>query len=44
MTIHKNPRNEIERLHVSRKERVREFAGIEDSMEVSIQRLENYIK
>ncbi len=46
MTMHKalHPRNEIDRLYVSRKERGRELASIEDSVDASIQRLENYIE
>ena len=44
MTIHKalHPRDDVDRLFVSRKERGRGFASIEDSVEASIQRLEDY--
>ena len=37
-------RYDIHRQHVSRKEGGRELASIEDSVDASIQRLENYIK
>ena len=44
MTMHKalDPRNDVDRLYVSRKEGGRGFAGIEDSVESSIQRLQDY--
>ena len=46
MTMHKelHPRNEDDRLCVSRKERGRGLTGIKDSVEASIQRLEDYIE
>ena len=46
MTIHKalHPRDDVDRLYVSRKERGRGLASIEDSVDVSIQRLEDYIE
>ncbi len=46
MTMHKalHPRNDIDRLYVSRKERGRELASIEDSVDASMQRLEDYIQ
>ena len=45
MTIHKvlHPRDDVDRLYVSRKEGGRGFASIEDSVHASIQRLEDYI-
>ena len=45
MTMHKalHPRDVVDRLHVSRKEGGRGVASIEDSVDVSIQRLEDYI-
>ena len=45
MTMHKalHPRDDVERLYVSRKEGGRELASIEDSFDASIQRLEYYI-
>ena len=45
MTIHKalHPRDDVDRLYVSRKEGVRGLASIEDSIDASIQRLEDYI-
>ena len=39
-----HPRDEIERVYVSRKEGGRGLASIEDSVDASIQRLENYIQ
>ena len=39
-----HPRNDIDGLYVSRKEGRRGFASIEDSLEASIRRLEDYIK
>ena len=46
MTMHKalHPRNDVERLYVSRKEGGRGLASIEDSVDASIQRLEDYIE
>ena len=45
MTMHKalHPRDDVERLYVPRKEGGRGFASIEDSVDTSIQRLEDYI-
>ena len=45
MTMHKalHSRNDIDRLYVSRKEGGRGLASIEDSVDASIQRLEDYI-
>ena len=39
-----HPRNDVDRLYVSRKEGVRGLASIEDSVDASIQRLEDYIE
>ena len=39
-----HPRDDVDRLHVSRKEEGSGLAGIEDSVDVSIQRLEDYIE
>ena len=46
MTMYKplHPRDDIDRLYVSRKEGGRELARIEDSVDTSIQRLEDYIE
>ena len=46
MTMHKalHLRNDVDRLYVSRKEGGRELASIEDSVDASIQRLEDYIE
>ena len=46
MTMHKvlHPRDDVDRLFVSRKEGRRELGSIEDSVDASIQRLEDYIK
>ena len=46
MTMHKalHPRDDVDRLYVSRKEGGRGIAGIEDSVDVLIQRLEDYIE
>ena len=46
MTIHKAlyPRDDVDRLYVSRKEGGRRLASIEDSVDASIQRLEDYIE
>ena len=45
MTMHKalHPRDVVDRLHVSRKEGGRGLASIEDSVDPSIQRFEDYI-
>ena len=39
-----HPRNDVDRLYVSTKEGGRGLASIEDSVDVSIQRLEDYIQ
>ena len=39
-----HPRNDIDRLYVSRKKEGRGLANIEDSVDTSIRRLEDYIK
>ena len=46
MTMHKalHARDDVHRLHVLRKEGGRELGSIEDSVDASIQRLEDYIK
>ena len=46
MTMHKalHPRDDIDRLYVSRKESGRRFVSIEDSVDSSIRRLEDCIK
>ena len=46
MTMQKalHPRDDVHRLYVSRKEGGRGLASIEDSVDASIQRLENYIE
>ena len=46
MTMHKalHPRDDVDRLYVSRKEGGRGLASIEDNVDASIQRLENYIE
>ena len=46
MTMHKalHPRDEVDRLYVSRKEGGRGLASIEDTVDASIQRLEDYIE
>ena len=46
MTMHKalHPRNDVDRLYVSRKEGGRGLASIEDSVDASIQRLADYIE
>ena len=46
MTMHKtlHPRDNVDRLYVSRKEGGRGLASIEDSVDASIQRLEDYIQ
>ena len=45
MTMHKalHPRDDVDRLYVSRKEVGRGLASIEDSADALIQRLEDYI-
>ena len=44
--MHKSlhPRDDVDRLYVSRKEVGRGLASIEDSVDASIQQLENYIE
>ena len=46
MAMHKalHPRDDIERLYVSRKKEGRGLASIEDYVDASIQGLENYMK
>ena len=46
MTMHKalQPRDDVDRLHVSRKEGGRGLASIEDSVDALIQQLEDYIQ
>ena len=46
MTMHKalHPRDDVDRLYVSRKEGGRGFASIGDTVDMSIQRLEDYIE
>ena len=46
MTMHKalHPRDDVDRLYISRKEGGRELTSIEDSVDTSIHRLENYIQ
>ena len=46
MTMRKvlHPGNDVERLYMSRRERGSGLASIEDSVDASIQRLEDYIK
>ena len=46
MTLHKalHPRDNVDRLYVSRKEGGRGLASIQDSVDASIQRLEDYIQ
>ena len=46
MTMHKalHPRDDVDRLYVSRKEWGRGLASIEDSADASLQRLEGYIE
>ena len=46
MTMHKSlhPRDDVDRLYVSRKEGGRGLASIEDTVDASIQRLEDYIE
>ena len=46
MTMHKalHPRDDVGRLYVSRKEGRRGLASIEDNVDTSIQRLEDYVE
>ena len=46
MTMHKvlHPRDDVDRLYVSRKEGGRGLAIIEDSVDASIQRLKDYLE
>ena len=46
MTMHKalHPRDDVDRLSVSRKEGVKGLASIEDSVDASIQQLEDYVE
>ena len=46
MTMHKtlHPRDDVDRLYVSRKEGGRGLASIEDTVDASIQRLEDFIE
>ena len=46
MTMHKalDPRDDVDRLYVSRKQGGRGLASIEDTVDASIQRLEDYIE
>ena len=46
MTMHKalHPKDDVDRLYVSRKEGGRGLASIEDTVDASMQRLEDYIK
>ena len=46
MTMHKalHPRDDVDRLYVSRKEGRRGLASIEENVDTSIQRLEDYIQ
>ena len=46
MTMHKalHPREDVDRFHMSRKERGRGLTSIQDSIDASIQRLENKIR
>ena len=46
MTMHKvlHPRDDVDRLYVSRKEGGRGLASIEDSVDASTRRLEDYIE
>ena len=46
MTMHMalHPRDDVDRLYVSRREAGRELGGIKDSVDVSIQRIEDYIQ
>ena len=42
MALH--PRDDVDRLYVSRKDGEREFTSIEDSVYTSIERLEDYVE
>ena len=46
MSMHKalHPTDDVDRLYISRKEGGRGLANIEDSIDASIQRLEEYIE
>ena len=46
MTMHKalHPRDDVDRLYISRKEGGRGLASIENSVDASIQQLEDYIQ
>ena len=46
MTMHKalHPRDDVDRLYVSKKQGGRGLASIEDTVDASIQRLEDYIE
>ena len=46
MTMHKalHPRDDVDRLYVSRKERGRGHVSIEDNVDASIQKLDDYIE
>ena len=46
MTMHKtlHPRDDVDRLYVPRKEGERGLASIEDNVDASIRRLEDYIE
>ena len=46
MTVHKDlhPSDDVDRLYVSRKEGGRRLASIEENVDASIQRLEDYIE
>ena len=46
MTTHKalHPRDDVDRIYVSKKEQRRRLASIEDSVDASTQRLEDYIE
>ena len=46
MTMYKSlpPRDDVDRIYLSRKKRGRELASIEDSVDASIQRLKDYIE
>ena len=46
MTMHKalHPRDDVDRLYVSRKQGGRGLASIEDTVDASIQQLEDYIE
>ena len=46
MTMHNalHPRDDVDKLYVPRKERGRGLARIEDNVDASIQRLEDYIE